>query len=491
MAKAEKMLIGGKWVAAQSGKTFPTLNPANGRKIADVAEGNGKDIDKAVKAARKAFESGVWAALGVVEQERILRRIADLILENQKEIARAEAQDVGKPIRECEGDIQCGADFFEFMAGVPSKLNGMVPPAPEGFFAYVTREPVGVIGQIVPWNFPFMLTCIKISLGLGTGNTLVVKPAEDTPLTTLILGRLCMEAGVPPGVLNIVTGFGPTAGAALSGHPDVDKISFTGSTEVGKLIMNVASRDLKRVSLELGGKGPNVVFDDADIDDAVKGALFGIYLNSGQVCCAGSRLFLQKEIHDKFLAKFISQAKKIRVGDPLKRTTQMGPLVSKKQLERVCGYIEAGKKEGAGLVLGGYRPKSPALRKGNFVNPTVFDGVSNTMKIAQEEIFGPVVSVIPFEDEDNAIKKANATTYGLASAIWTKDMKRAFRFAKAIRAGSVWVNTHHMFGTTTPWGGFKESGIGRENGLYAIEAYTELKTVWIHTGEEGYDHYGT
>ncbi|MEW6359222.1 MAG: aldehyde dehydrogenase family protein [Planctomycetota bacterium] len=491
MAKAEKMLIDGKWVAAQSGKTFPTLNPANGRKIADVAEGDKRDIDRAVKAARKAFDGGAWTRIDVIERERILRRIGDLILQHQKEIARLEAQDVGKPIRECEGDVQNGAAFFEFMAGVPSKLNGMAPPAPEGFFAYVTREPVGVIGQIIPWNFPFMLGCIKISLGLATGNALVVKPAEDTPLTTLILGRLCMEAGVPPGVVNIVTGFGPTAGAALSEHPDVDKISFTGSTEVGKLVMNVASRDLKRVSLELGGKGPNVVFADANLADAVRGSLFGIFLNSGQVCCAGSRLFLHKKIQNDFLAEFVAQAKNIRVGDPLSRATQMGPLVSKKQLERVCGYVEAGKKEGAKLLLGGDRPKTPALKNGCFLNPTVFDGVTNTMKIAREEIFGPVVSVIPFEDEGDVIRKANATTYGLASAIWTKDIKRAFRFAKTVRAGSVWVNTHHMFGPTTPWGGFKESGIGRENGLYAIEAYTELKTVWIHTGEAGINHYGT
>jgi acyl-CoA reductase-like NAD-dependent aldehyde dehydrogenase len=490
MGDAKNMYIDGQWAEAKSGKTFTTVNPATEEVIAEVPEAGAEDVDKAVQAARRAFDERVWTGIDVVERERILRKVADLIRRDAEEIARTECLDVGKPIDECRGDVEFGLSLFEFWSGVPTKLNGTVNPVSGDYFAYVLRDPVGVVGQIMPWNFPFVLCCMKIPLALATGNTCVVKPAEETPLTALMLADLLEEAGVPAGVVNILTG-GPDTGAAIVEHRGVNKISFTGSTEVGKLIMNVASRDLKRLSLELGGKTPSMVFADADLDQAVKGTLFGIYFNSGQVCCAGSRVFVQQDIHDEFLDKFAEQADTIRLGNPMEPETQLGPLVSQRQLERVCGYVEAGKEEGAELVLGGDRPDEGDLGKGYFLKPTVFDHVDNQMKIAREEIFGPVVAVIPFKDMEDGLRLANETAYGLASAIWTQDVKKAFRFIRDIRAGTVWVNAHHLFGPTTPWGGYKESGIGRENGLDAIEAYTERKTVWIHTGEQGIDHYGS
>jgi aldehyde dehydrogenase (NAD+) len=482
LSKPKKLLIGGEWVDAASGKTFATLNPATGEVLALVPEGDQEDIDRAVRAARKAFEEGPWPKMTPSERGRLLYNLADLIERNATELAQLETLDNGKPIRESlNADVPLTVDHFRYYAGWATKITGDTIPVsvPGNYFNYTRREPVGVVGQIIPWNFPLLMAAWKLGAALACGNTVVLKPAEQTPLTALRLGELIQEAGFPDGVVNIVTGYGETAGAALARHMDVDKVAFTGSTEVGKLIMQAASGNLKKISLELGGKSPNIIFPDADFSKAIPGALMGIFFNQGQVCCAGSRLYIQKNVYDRVLSDMVDHAKKIKQGPGIDPTTQMGPLVSKEQLDRVTGYLEKGVNEGAEVLVGG-EPAEGDLASGYFVKPTVFANVTDEMTIAQEEIFGPVVAAMPFEDIDEVIRRANLTAYGLAAGVWTTDIRKAHRVANAIKAGTVWVNCYNVFDAASPFGGYKQSGIGREMGSYALELYTQVKSVWVN-----------
>jgi 5-carboxymethyl-2-hydroxymuconate semialdehyde dehydrogenase len=479
-APVRKMLIDGKWVEAASGKTFETLNPATGEVLARVAEGDAEDVDRAVRAARRAFDSGPWRRMRPAERERLLLRIADLIEAHAEELAELETLDNGKTLADSRSvDVPSAAATFRYYAGWVNKLTGDTNPSDEAFFNFTLREPVGVCGQIIPWNFPLLLAAWKLAPALACGNTCVLKPAEQTPLTALRLGELLEEAGVPAGVVNIVPGFGPTAGRALVRHPMVDKIAFTGSTEVGKEIQRESAATLKRVSLELGGKSPNIVFADADVEAAVEGALLGVFFNQGQVCCAGTRLFVERTMHDEFAERLAKTAAGMKQGSGLDPETRIGPLVSQEQLERVTGYLELGKREGARVLTGGERNTAKGLERGYFVKPTVFTGVRNDMRIAREEIFGPVVAVIPFKDEDDAVLQGNDTLYGLAAGVWTRDVGRAHRVARAIRAGTVWVNCYNVFDPASPFGGYKESGYGRELGRYALDLYTQVKSVWL------------
>jgi aldehyde dehydrogenase (NAD+) len=477
--KPGKLFINGKWVDSVSGKTFDTLNPATEKVITSVAEGDKADIDLAVRAARKAFEEGPWRNMDARERGRILLRIMALIEKNKGELARLETLDNGKPINETmNADLPLIIDCLFYYAGWADKIHGETIPVRGEFFNYTLREPVGVVGQIIPWNFPLLIATWKIAPALACGNTVVLKPAEQTPLTALRLGEICQEAGLPDGVLNIVPGYGPTAGAALAEHMDVDKIAFTGENTTGRIIMQAASKNLKRISLELGGKSPNIVFADSDIDSAVAGAMTGIFFNQGEVCCAGSRLFLEKSIHDEFVDKLSNKASSMRVGNPEDADTQMGAQVSKEQFDKILGYIDSGKQEGARLVTGGER----CGNKGYFIKPTIFDEVDNKMKIAREEIFGPVVSAIKFDDVADVVKRSNNSIYGLAAAVWTKDIKKAHRLARDLKAGTVWINTYNTFDAASPFGGFKQSGFGRELGVHALELYTQVKSVWVNLG---------
>lgn len=479
-APVRKMLIDGKWVEAASGKTFETLNPATGEVLARVAEGDAEDIDRAVRAARRAFDSGPWGRSTPVERARLLFRIADLIEAHGDELAQLETLDNGKSIAESRNvDVNAAAATFRYYGGWVDKLYGETIPSDPSFFNFTLREPVGVCGQIIPWNFPLLMAAWKLGPGVGCGNTMVLKPAEQTPLTALRLGELLLEAGLPEGVVNIVPGFGPTAGGALVRHPQVDKIAFTGSSEVGKEIHRRTADTLKRVSLELGGKSPNIVFADADVEDAIQGAITGVFFNQGQVCCAGTRLFVEEKLHDDFASALAKRASAMQQGPGLDPGTQVGPLVSAEQLERVTGYLEIGKQEGAKVLAGGARNTSAGLDRGYFVQPTVFTGVQNDMRIAREEIFGPVVSIIPFRDEDDAVLQGNQTLYGLAAGVWTRDVSKAHRVARSIRAGTVWVNCYNVFDAAAPFGGYKESGYGRELGRYALDLYTQVKSVWM------------
>jgi aldehyde dehydrogenase (NAD+) len=474
-----KLFINGKWVDSVSGKTFDTLNPATEEVLTCVAEGDSADIDLAVTAARKAFEEGPWRNIDARDRGRVLLEIANLIEKNKDELALLETLDNGKPISETTNvDIPLVIDCFIYYAGWADKIHGETIPVRGDFFNYTLREPVGVVGQIIPWNFPLLMAAWKIAPALACGNTVVLKPAEQTPLTALRLGEICQEAGLPDGVLNIVPGYGPTAGAALAEHMDVDKIAFTGAHTTGRIIMQAASKNLKRISLELGGKSPNIVFADSDIDSAVDGAMTGIFFNQGEVCCAGSRLFLEKSIHDEFVAKLSNKAAGMRVGNPEDAATQMGAQVSKEQFDKILGYIDIGKKEGAKLVTGGER----SGEKGYFIKPTIFDAVDNNMKIAKEEIFGPVVSTITFDDVGEVVRQGNLSIFGLAAAVWTRDIKKAHRLAKDLKAGTIWINTYNALDTASPFGGYKQSGFGRELGVHALELYTQVKSVWINLG---------
>ncbi|HYX42624.1 MAG TPA: betaine-aldehyde dehydrogenase [Pyrinomonadaceae bacterium] len=475
-----QLFIGGEWVDAESGQTFTTPNPATGAPLAEVAEADKADIDKAVAAARKAFE-GKWSKMSARDRGRLLYKLAQLIEARAKELAALETADNGKPIRESTYiDLPQVVENFEYFAGYATKIEGETIPVPGQFFNYTLREPLGVCGQIIPWNFPLLMAAWKLAPALAAGNTIVLKPAEQTPVTALELGKLMQEAGFPEGVVNIVPGYGETAGAALAAHPGIDKIAFTGSTEVGKLIARAAADNLTKVSLELGGKAPNVVFADADLDQAVNGALMGIFYNQGQVCCAGSRIFLDERIKDEFLERFKAKAEKIKVGDPTDKTTQMGPQVSEEQLNRIKSYVDIARQEGASVLTGGAAPElDEQFRGGYFFRPTIFCDVNNQMRVAQEEIFGPVSSVITFTDEADLIKQANETIYGLSAGIWTRDITRAHRFAKEIKAGVVWINTYNMFNAASPFGGYKQSGYGREMGRHALELYTQVKSVWV------------
>jgi acyl-CoA reductase-like NAD-dependent aldehyde dehydrogenase len=479
-ASPRRMLIDGKWVDAASGKTFETPNPATGAVLARVAEGDAEDIDRAVRAARRAFDDGKWARWSPTERERLLLKIADLIERNGEELAQLETLDNGKPLAESRNvDIPAAAGTFRYYAGWVTKIYGETNPADPSFFNYTLREPIGVCGQIIPWNFPLLMAAWKLGPALACGNTAVLKPAEQTPLSALRLGELLLEAGVPAGVVNIVPGFGETAGRALVRHKMVDKIAFTGSTEVGKEIQREAAATLKRVSLELGGKSPNLVFADADPEAVVQGAMASVFFNAGQVCCAGTRLFVEQKIHDEVAEKVARAAGSLKQGSGLDPETRIGPLVSREQLDRVTGYLDVGKREGAKPLVGGSRNTAPGLEQGYFVQPTVFAGVKNDMKIAREEIFGPVVSVIPFKDENDAVLQGNDTLYGLAAGVWTRDVSKAHRVARALRAGTVWVNCYNVIDAVSPFGGYKESGYGRELGRYAIDLYTQVKSVWL------------
>jgi len=475
--KQTKMLIDGKWVDSVSGKTFETLNPSTGEVIARVAEGDKADVDKAVKAARRAFDEGPWRKMNARERGKLMTKLAERMEDNIEELAALETLDNGKPIRDSRAaDLPLAIDCYRYYAGWADKVEGKTIPINGPYLCYTRHEPVGVVGQIIPWNFPILMQAWKWGPALAMGCTVVLKPAEQTPLTALRVGELAMEAGFPEGVINIVPGYGETAGAAIAEHNDVDKVAFTGSTEVGKLIMQAAARsNLKRVTLELGGKSPNVVFADADMDAAVEGAFFGLFFNQGQCCCAGSRLFVESTMHDEFVDRLIKRTKQQKVGDPFDPETTQGPQVSEEQFGKIMGYIESGKQCGANLRTGGGRVGN----LGYFIEPTVFTNVKDEDKIAQEEIFGPVMSVISFRDIDEVIRRGNRSMYGLAAAVWTKDIKKAHRMAAELRAGTVWINCYDVFDAAAPFGGFKMSGIGRELGEYALRNYTEIKTVTV------------
>jgi acyl-CoA reductase-like NAD-dependent aldehyde dehydrogenase len=474
-----RLLIDGQWV--EGVKKFDTVNPATGEVLTQIAEASSADVDRAVQAARRAFDDrgGPWRKMSASERGRLIWKLADLVEKNIDELAELETLDNGKPIFESRYvDMPMVIDVLRYYAGWATKIHGETVNTFEAAFTYTLREPVGVVGMIVPWNFPLLLASWKFAPALACGNTIVWKPASLTSLSALRFGELTVEAGVPPGVMNIVTG--PSeVGRAIVRHPGIDKIAFTGSTSVGQEIMRSAADTMKRLTLELGGKSPNIVFADADIDSAVKGAITGIFYGKGEVCNAGSRLFLESKIQDEFLEKLVARAKKMQPADPLDPKTRMGAIVSQEQMKTVLGYIETGKKEGAKLIAGGNRVSVDG-GKGFFIEPTIFGGVKNEMTIAQEEIFGPVLATLSFDDIDQVIQQANNNPYGLASAVWTRDIKKAHMVSRQLKAGTVWINTYGLMDASLGFGGYKSSGFGRELGMHAIEHYTELKTVWLN-----------
>ncbi|MBK5506383.1 aldehyde dehydrogenase DhaS [Bacillus sp. TH12] len=473
----KKLYVNGAFIESASGKTFKTPNPAIGETLAIVAEAGREDIHKAVVAARMAFDEGPWSRMSTAERSRLMYKLADLMEEHKEELAQLETLDNGKPIRETmAADIPLAIEHMRYYAGWATKIVGQTIPVSGDYFNYTRHEAVGVVGQIIPWNFPLLMAMWKMGAALATGCTIVLKPAEQTPLSALYLAELIEEAGFPKGVINIVPGFGESAGQALVNHPLVDKIAFTGSTPVGKQIMRQASESLKRVTLELGGKSPNIILPDADLSRAIPGALSGVMFNQGQVCSAGSRLFIPKKMYDNVMADLVLYSKKLNQGAGLNPETTIGPLVSEEQQKRVMSYIEKGIEEGAEVLCGGSNP----FDQGYFVSPTVFADVNDEMTIAKEEIFGPVISAIPFNDIDEVIERANKSQFGLAAGVWTENVKTAHYVASKVRAGTVWVNCYNVFDAASPFGGFKQSGLGREMGSYALNNYTEVKSVWIN-----------
>jgi len=486
-----QLFINGKFVDAQSGKTFESISPHDKSVVAVCAEGDKADIDAAVQAARSAF-NGTWSMMPPGDRAKILLKVAELIDQRAMDIGHLESLDMGGPIMMTSGMAQLAAEVFRYWAGMATKIHGLSMPAmtPGEYLGYTLREPLGVVGGITPWNGPFIMAAWKTAPALACGNTVVLKPAEHTPMTAMELAKIFAEAGLPEGVVNIVPGFGPTAGAALSSHPDVDKIAFTGEHITGRLVVQASTTNLKTVTLELGGKSPHIIFDDIDVETAVAKALFGIYANTGQICSAGTRILVQESMHDAFVERFVERAQAIAIGNPTDFSTRMGPLVSEEQLRKVQRYVEIGKKEGATLRCGGGQPKAPELANGFYFEPTLFTGVTNKMQIAQEEIFGPVASIIKFRDDDEAVQIANDVIYGLAAGVQTRDLKRAHRFAKRLQAGTVWINTWHMIEPNAPFGGYKMSGYGRENGVAMVEHLTKLKQVWVDLNDFSMDFFG-
>jgi aldehyde dehydrogenase (NAD+) len=478
----KQMLIDGKWVDAASGKRFETHNPATGELLATVAEGDAEDINRAVAAARRAFE-GPWSKVKPYERQALLLKLADLVETHFDQLSALDTVDMGAPLSRTRAYRGRALGMLRYYAGQATAIHGetIENSLPGEIFSYTLKEPVGVVGAIIPWNGPLTATIWKIGPAIATGCTVVLKPAEESPLTSLRIAELCMQAGIPAGVVNVVPGYGETAGAALASHPDVDKVAFTGSHVTGQSIIRASAGNLKRVSLELGGKSPDIVFADADLDAAVPGAAMAVFANSGQICSAGTRLFVESKIYDEFVGRVADYGKSLKVGNGLDPNTQVGPLVSQQQYDRVSDYLSIGQKEGARALSGGGKLTEGALAKGYFVQPTVFAGVEDNMRIAQEEIFGPVISAISFKDTDELIKRANATMFGLGSGVWTTNVSKAHGVAKALRAGSVWVNCYQAMDPAVPFGGYKMSGYGRESGKQHVEEYLNVKAVWIKT----------
>lgn len=481
--KTYDMLIGGKWVQAKSRATRDIHDPASGELIAKVPEASREDVVAAIHAAREAFDGGPWRKMTALDRGKLLFKLADAIRAHGKLFAELETRNMGKPLTEAEFDVADAANCFEFYGGLATKIHGETMNVPANSLSFVVREPIGVCGQIIPWNYPLLMAAWKLAPALAAGNTCVLKPSELTPLTALELAKLAQAVEFPAGVINLVTGPGAGAGEELASNPHVDKVAFTGGTVTGRKIMTAATGNLKKISLELGGKNPNIVFADADFEAAVDGALFGAFANQGEVCSAGSRLLVERSVHKKLVAAMLEKVPRIKVGHGLQSGVKMGPLVSAVHRDKVESYIKVGMQEGAKLVCGGKRPEGAAYAKGNFLEPTIFDDVKPTMRIAREEIFGPVLSVIPFDTEEEAIKIANDTEYGLAAAVWTKNVTKAMRVIREIRAGITWVNTYHPTFNELPWGGYKQSGMGRELGFHGLDEYLETKQVNINLDE--------
>ncbi len=480
--KDQKLFIAGEWTDPAGGETFETTNPATQETLCRVARGGPEDVDRAVKAARKALEEGDWPKMAARDREKILWRIGDLLMKNVDEVARLETLDNGKPIFESRYiDVPTTADCYRYFAGWATKIHGETVPVGANSFNYTLREPIGVVAAITPWNFPLLLASWKVAPALAAGNTVILKPASLTPLTALKLGEICQEAGLPPGVLNVVTGPGRAVGMALVEHPGVDKIAFTGETSTGQEIMRKGADTLKRLTLELGGKSPNLVLADADLDAAARGATTGIFYGKGEVCAAGSRLLVEESVHDALMEKILARTARMVPGDPMHPKTRLGAIVSRGQMDTVLGYVKSGVDEGAKLVAGG-KTAEVGNGKGNFMQPTIFDDVRNDMKIAREEIFGPVLATIRFKDVEEGVRFANQSQYGLAAAVWTRDIGKAHRIARALQAGTVWINTYNMYDSAMAFGGYKKSGFGRELGIHALEHYTQVKSVWVDLG---------